>query len=102
MVVMGISTYYVVAFAGMLLWGLGGGFVMTTQRTILQRHTPDELMGRVISVHTLALMGSFPLAAGIAAALPPLVGRRPTLLVAGIVAGLLAVALARRPRLREV
>ncbi len=102
MVVMGISTYYVVAFAGMLLWGLGGGFVMTTQRSILQRHTPDELMGRVISVHTLALMGSFPLAAGIAAALPPLVGRRPTLLLAGIVAGLLAVALARRPRLREV
>jgi hypothetical protein len=75
---------------------------MTTQRSILQRFTPDELMGRVISVHTLAIMGSFPLAAGLAAVLPPLIGRRPTILVAGLVAGTLSVVLTRRRALRAV
>ncbi len=102
MVVMAVTDQYPIAFAGMLVWGLGGGFVMTTQRSILQRFTPDELMGRVISVHTLAIMGSFPLAAGLAAVLPPLIGRRPTILVAGLVAGTLSVVLTRRRALRAV
>src|SRR5262249_43057814 len=63
MIIMGATGQYGAALLGMLIWGGGGGFVLTTQRTLLQQHTPDELMGRALGAHTLALNGTFPIAA---------------------------------------
>jgi MFS family permease len=101
LILMGATTHYMVAMAGMLIWGLGGGFVMTTQRTLIQRNTSDELMGRVISVHTLALTGSYPLAAAIAFGLGGLLERRAILVAIGIVSGVLAGWIAWRSPLRD-
>lgn len=52
----------------------GGGIVMTLQRTLLQQHTPDHLMGRSMGVNTLGLLGSFPLAAAVTSGLTAIVG----------------------------
>lgn len=101
LVLMGATTYYWVAMSGMVIWGLGGGFVMTTQRTLLQRHTSDELMGRVISVHTLALQGSYPIAAIIAFGLGTVLERRTILISIGVVSAVLAGGVALRSPLRD-
>ncbi len=101
LVIMGATRYFAVAMAGMMIWGLGGGFVMTTQRTLLQRHTPDDLMGRVISVHTLALTGSFPLAALLAFALGAVLERRQILIGAGLVSFMLSAAITIKSPLRR-
>lgn len=94
LLLMGATDMYWVAMSGMLVWGLGGGFVMTTQRTMLQRLTSDELMGRVISVHTLALTGSFPLAALLSFGFGTFASRRSILLGTGLASFLLAAAIA--------
>ncbi len=101
MIVMGLAGTYGVALLGMVWWGLGGGFVLTTQRTLLQRHTPDHLMGRALSVHTLALTGTFPIAALASAVLVGLLGAQTTLVVWGSVASVLAVVLGTRKGLRN-
>ena len=101
MILMGLTDVYAVVMAGMVIWGLGGGFVMTTQRMLLQRHTPDHLMGRVVSVHTLCLQGSFPIAAVLSALLVSLLGTSRSLVVMGTVSLVLAILLGTRRPLRE-
>lgn len=97
-VVMGLSTAYALTFAVMLAWGIGGGITMTLQRTLLQRHTPDELMGRVMSLNALALIGSFPLAAAVASVLSSTLGPGDGLVACGLVGIAVAVVLGwRRP-----
>jgi MFS family permease len=91
--VMGLSRSYALTFAVMLAWGIGGGVTMTLQRGLLQRHTPDELMGRVMGLSSLAMMGSFPLAAGVASGLTSAVGGADALVITGVVAITAAVLL---------
>lgn len=100
-VVMGLSSSYLLTFAVMGLWGVGGGTTMTLQRGLLQRHTPDALMGRVMGLASLAMIGSFPLAAGVAAGLTSALGAQDALLVTGIGAVLVAVLLGTRRAVRE-
>ena len=82
----------------MAVWGVGGGMVMTMQRTLLQERTPDELMGRVMGLNTIGILGSFPLAAGAAAALTAAADPTTALVVMGagttLAAGLVSM---RRP-----
>jgi MFS family permease len=68
-VVLALSRSYALTLVLMAVWGVGGGIVMTMQRTLLQERTPDELMGRVMGLNTLGILGSFPLAAAAAALL---------------------------------
>jgi MFS family permease len=69
----GVSPFYPLTAALMLVWGMGGGFFINLNQTLIQGHTPAELMGRVMSVHTLGFLGFMPvgalLAGGMAAAL---------------------------------
>lgn len=103
LLLMGATDRYWVAMSGMLVWGLGGGFVMTTQRTMLQRLTSDELMGRVISVHTLALTGSFPVAALLSFGFGTFASRRAILLGTGLTSFAIAAIIAwRSPLVRTV
>lgn len=97
-IVMGLSGSYALTFVVMLLWGVGGGLSMTLQRGLLQRHTPDELMGRVMSLNALALIGSFPLAAAAASALSSTVGPADGLVWVGGIGVVIAAVLGwRRP-----
>jgi MFS family permease len=97
-VVMGWSRSYALTLFVMLLWGVGGGTTMTLQRGLLQKQTPDELMGRVMGVNALAMLGSFPLAAGFASVLSSAVGPGDALMLTGFGAMVLAVVLGWRVR----
>lgn len=44
-------------------WGLTGGFYLNLNQTLLQRNTPPDVMGRVMSVHSLLMVGLAPMGA---------------------------------------
>ena len=96
----GLSGSYALTLALMLVWGFGAGCVMTFQRTLLQEHTPDRLMGRSMGVNTLGMLGSFPLAAVAVAALTSVADPGMVLVVLGLVTTVLVGLVAlRRPLL---
>ena len=99
--VMGLSRSYALTFVVMLAWGVGGGTSMTLQRGLLQRQTPDALMGRVMGISSLALIGSFPLAAGLASALSSALGPADALVVVGIAGIAFGAAISWRRTIRE-
>ena len=99
--VMGLSRSYLLTMAVMLAWGVGGGISMTIQRGLLQRHTPGELMGRVMGLASLAMIGSFPLAAAVASVLSSAIGPRDGLVATGVVVIAVAVVLGWRRPVRE-
>jgi MFS family permease len=84
--IMGLSRSYALTLAVMLAWGVGGGISMTLQRGLLQRHTPDDLLGRVMGLNSLAMIGSFPLAAAVASVLSSVMGPADALVAVGIAA----------------
>jgi predicted MFS family arabinose efflux permease len=97
-VLIGFSRSYLLTLALMAVWGVGGGIVMTLQRTLLQEHTPDRLMGRAMGLNTLGMLGAFPLAAGLAAAATAVMSTGAALALIGAAATATAVLLTmRRP-----
>lgn len=98
--VMGLSRSYVLTFVVMLAWGVGGGTSMTLQRGLLQQHTPDALMGRVMGLSGLAMIGSFPLAAAVASMMSSAMGPADALVAVGIGAIAIAIVLGWRPAVR--
>ena len=91
--VMGLSRSYALTFVVMFAWGIGGGTSMTLQRGLLQRHTPDLLMGRVMGISSLAMIGSFPLAAATASGLSAALGAAGALTMTGVAAIVVAAVL---------
>lgn len=97
---MGLSRTYALTLLAMTVAGVGAGASMALQRGLLQRHTPNELMGRVMSISSLGLLGSFPIAAALSTALNATVGPATGLAVVGAMAIAAAGALAAREQLR--
>lgn len=100
LVIIGLSRNYVLTLVLMALWGVGGGIVMTMQRTLLQQDVPDALMGRIMGLNTLAMLGSFPLAAGASALLAGVVSTTTTLVVLGLATTVVAAAISARRVIR--
>jgi hypothetical protein len=98
---MGLSRSYLLTLAVMLAWGVGGGITLTLQRGLLQHHTPDELMGRIMGLSGLTLIGSFPAAAAAASGVSSIIGPADTLVAVGIGAIVVAVGLGLRPAVRN-
>jgi glycerol-3-phosphate dehydrogenase len=67
-VVLGLSRWYPLSLAMMLVAGLGGIAMAATANTTIQLSVPDELRGRVMSVYTTAFAGSVPLGGLVAGA----------------------------------
>jgi len=44
----------------LFMWGLGGGFYMNLNQTLIQNNTPHEVMGRVMAIHSLLMSGLAP------------------------------------------
>ena len=57
LMVIGLSDHYFFTAGVMVVWGVGGGLLMTSQRTLLQQHTPPELMGRMMALVALSITG---------------------------------------------
>lgn len=59
----GISRSYTATLVILLFWGMGAGLFINLNQTLVQTRTPHELMGRVMSVQTLAFAGIGPIGA---------------------------------------
>ncbi len=85
------------------LWGAFGGFFQAMSQSLLQQHTPNEMMGRVMGVSTLASMGTMPLGAVQAGLTASLLDARLAGLLSGVICLSIAVtALLAAPRFRRL
>jgi MFS transporter, ENTS family, enterobactin (siderophore) exporter len=101
-IVMGLSRSYVLTLVVMGMWGVMGGLSMTLQRTILQEHTPDEYMGRVMGCNAFAMAGSYPLAAGAVAASTAAFDGPGTLVLMGSIVAVVIALVVWRPAVRRI
>ncbi len=60
---MGLSPWYPATALVMVIWGLGGGIYINMNQTLIQGNTPNEMMGRVMSIYALSIAGLIPLGA---------------------------------------
>ena len=61
-ILIGPATSYAYLAVIMFVWGLTGGFYLNLNQSMIQRNTPPEVMGRVMSVHSLLMVGLAPMA----------------------------------------
>lgn len=84
-------------------WGAFGGFFVSMSQSLLQTHTPQDVMGRVMSVNALASQGTMPLGALIAGALASLFDVTTAVLVQAFICAAIATsALLFIPRFRRL
>ena len=99
----GASDWYALTAVLMFILGLGGGIMVNLNQTLAQTHTPAEMMGRVMSVITLAIAGMMPLGSLVAGGGAVLIGPGEWLIVCGVALILIgAVLWARLPALRDM
>lgn len=96
------SEVYVLSLGALFLLGFVGTLQMTATRTILQLSSPRELMGRVMSVSTIAVIGFGPLGGFVVGPLAEVTSAPIALyLSAGVVLAALALLATVRPALRR-
>jgi predicted MFS family arabinose efflux permease len=88
---LGFARSYPVAAALVFTGGLSMVLFTSTNNSFVQMQVPDELRGRVMSVHTMLFVGSTPLGAMLTGGVMDLWGPAAGFLTAGSL-GLLAVA----------
>ena len=99
----GFSNSYLLTVLFMVLSGFNAGFFMNLNLTLIQSHTPADVMGRVMSIYTLILMGGSPfggLLAGIGAEWLTAGGWFS--LCGAVIAGVAAIFLVTQPGLRRM
>lgn len=102
LVAIGASRVYVVTALCSFGWGLCGGVVMTTLRTLTQVNTPPELMGRVMGLATMAQHGSFPLGALLLVGLVSATSVSAAMMIAGLICAAASALIALRPHVRSL
>ena len=98
---LGLAGSYGVAFAIILVWGLCGGVVMTTHRSLVQSLTPNRMMGRVMGILMLTMAGTFPLSALFSALVSESLGPGGTMVLTGAITLAIAPLLVFRKAIRE-
>ncbi len=99
----GISRWYVLTAALMFIWGLGGGLFINLNQTLIQSHTPEAVMGRVMSLHSLVMIGLGPVGALGAGVVAAHIGAPATVVAAGAGISLVAaIVFTTQPRLRRL
>ena len=84
-------------------WGAFGGFFIAMSQSLLQSHTPQEVMGRVMSVNALASQGTMPLGALVAGLIVSLTDVRTAALIPAVLCASIATsALLFIPRFRRL
>ena len=81
----------------MFLWGINAGIAMTSHRTVLQRSTAPEMMGRVMGLMMTGFMGGLPLGALVSSLLSAAVSPATTMTIVGASTIVIAGALSWRP-----
>ncbi len=88
---LGLSPSYVLIALLMLAWGLGGGIFVNINQTLVQLHTPPEMMGRVMAIYSLAIAGFMPLGSLLAGIGASAIGASEWLVICGAVLGPVAL-----------
>jgi hypothetical protein len=87
----------------MFIWGLGGGLFINLNQTLIQSHTPEAVMGRVMSLHGLVMMGLGPVGALAAGVVAASLGASATVIVAGAgISVIAATVFSTQPSLRSL
>jgi len=69
LLIFGLSRWIPVSLAALALFGLGQMIFLNTTNALIQNKVTNELRGRVMSLYTLVMFGSFPLGSLLAGAL---------------------------------
>lgn len=102
LVAIGASRSYALTALVCVMWGLTGGIAMTLMRTLLQLHTPPELMGRVMGLSAMAQNGAFPIGALALFGLVTATSVTTAMIIAGVVCSVLVWAIVLRPTIRSL
>jgi MFS family permease len=87
----GLSPYYALTAAFMFFWGAGGGFFINLNQTLVQGNTPDNYLGRVMSIHTLGFLGFAPLGSLLSGVMAASIGASEWMAVSGTILTCVAV-----------
>jgi MFS family permease len=93
-----IDVFYAIIF----VWGIGGGIVMSMNRTIVQEAAPPAFRARVMSVYSLGMMGGMPLGAVATGYIVTAVGPQSAALVPVVGMAIVVAAVAARSNLWQL
>jgi MFS family permease len=100
LIALGLNTSVLVAFLILLVVGIGNGTLLVTLMTALQRQTPKEMLGRVMSIIMLAGVGLVPVSQALTGGLLKL-SLTGVLLGAGVLILVTAFWVALQPALKS-
>jgi len=99
----GLTPWYVLALAIMFINGMDAGIFVNLNMALIQAHTPNAIMGRVMSIYQMAMAGGMPLGALIAGLMADSVGTREWFAICGAMLILLGLGMiATQPALRRM
>ena len=99
----GLSPWYLASLAIMFATGWNAGFFTNLNLTLVQAHTPHEVMGRVMSIYTLCMAGGMPLGGLLAGVMADVVGTREWFAACGFaLVAVGALVLLTQPSLRRM
>ena len=100
---LGVSPWYPVTAGVMFCGGVAAGIFMNLNQTLVQANTPPELMGRVVSIHTLAFQGVGPFGGMLAGFMAVWLGAPVWMVISGAILFVLTTgALFTQPALRRM
>lgn len=100
---LGLSPLYAATAVLMFFWGVGGGLFMNLNQTLIQTHTSNEVMGRVMALHTLAMVGLAPLGALAGGVVADRIGAPSAVALAGLsISAMAALVLVKVESLRSM
>jgi predicted MFS family arabinose efflux permease len=99
----GWSRSYALTLVVLFFWGVGAGLFINLNQTLIQSNTPHDLMGRVMSVHTLSFIGIGPIGALVAGPAADAFGPGEWIMGCGaFIAATAVFALATQPEIRRL
>ncbi len=100
---LGVSSWYPLTAAVMFCGGVAAGIFMNLNQTLVQANTPPEIMGRVVSIHTLAFQGVGPFGGMLAGFMAVWLGAPVWMVISGAILFVLTTgAFVTQPALRRM
>ena len=81
---LGLAPWYTMALVIMFVTGWNAGFFTNLNMALVQAHTPNPLMGRVMSIYQLCMAGAMPLGALLAGLMADVVGAQEWYAICGV------------------
>lgn len=102
-VALGLSPWYSMALVIMFVTGFNAGIFINLNMALVQAHTPNAIMGRVMSIYQMCMAGMMPIGALVAGPMADVVGAKYWFAIGGALLFLLGVVvIATQPALRRM